>query len=614
MICTARRPESKSSNENKFPLLFRRRSGEQQNINRLRAFLNLRVFGDFIMRSMRSQFAIFAIALVSIVSAGGYLNYQYMIAAEEAEKRVSLVAQAIETHLTGTFFNEEGRAIIHGALGLYAFPPGERKQFYEKLRVNNADPATAFKSYASRSQDAVKANLARPLPPELRENFEKHLAAFQAYHAEIDKVTVDLPDSREKYVDALTRMNTLRSRIGDFRKLNSEALAKASATATADKDAAVDMQKKVLLGTFAGIVLMLAAFLALLHRQFGGFTLTVTKALEDFRANRPLSVKLAGAKTGEFAVVIRTLEEMQKKSEEFSEIQARETQELSERAERANALDTEVNAFKTTISGVVATMQSSAAAMRSANGGLQKVTGMASGNASQLVQSSEAADGAVETVAGAATEMTAAVANLIQRLRETVTVVEKASGIAGDTNQSVEQLNGAASKIGEVVSLIRAIAEQTNLLALNATIEAARAGESGRGFAVVASEVKNLATRTAQATEEIASQIAAIQETTLTSVTAIRAITEAVDEAALRTQDMAAMLEQQESAIQIIAESAEVSKRQTGAMLRSASEISGWIGEANQNAETVSQASETVEVASKDIDKAVQSFLQRVAA
>jgi methyl-accepting chemotaxis protein len=130
----------------------------------------------------------------------------------------------------------------------------------------------------------------------------------------------------------------------------------------------------------------------------------------------------------------------------------------------------------------------------------------------------------------------------------------------------------------------------------------------------VASEVKNLATRTAQATEEIASQIAAIQETTLTSVTAIRAITEAVDEAALRTQDMAAMLEQQESAIQIIAESAEVSKRQTGAMLRSASEISGWIGEANQNAETVSQASETVEVASKDIDKAVQSFLQRVAA
>ena len=62
--------------------------------------------------------------------------------------------------------------------------------------------------------------------------------------------------------------------------------------------------------------------------------------------------------------------------------------------------------------------------------------------------------------------------------------------------------------------MISDIAEQTNLLALNATIEAARAGEAGKGFAVVATEVKNLATQSARAAENIAQRITATQEQT----------------------------------------------------------------------------------------------------
>jgi methyl-accepting chemotaxis protein len=81
-------------------------------------------------------------------------------------------------------------------------------------------------------------------------------------------------------------------------------------------------------------------------------------------------------------------------------------------------------------------------------------------------------------------------------------------------NQEIGRLTDAAQEIGEVVHLIQKIAGQTNLLALNATIEAARAGEAGRGFAVVAGEVKSLAVQTANATEQIVSQITAVQTST----------------------------------------------------------------------------------------------------
>ncbi len=103
-------------------------------------------------------------------------------------------------------------------------------------------------------------------------------------------------------------------------------------------------------------------------------------------------------------------------------------------------------------------------------------------------------------------------------------VASHASREADATNAAMAELGTAAGQIGAAVTTISAIASQTNLLALNATIEAARAGEAGRGFAVVAAEVKELASQTAKATDEIGGQIAAIQAATETATAAIRQI------------------------------------------------------------------------------------------
>ena len=192
---------------------------------------------------------------------------------------------------------------------------------------------------------------------------------------------------------------------------------------------------------------------------------------------------------------------------------------------RRQRVDGEVERFRGAMRQAIAVFGTSTERMRGQASMMAAAASEANGAIAGVSEGSRETSASVQTVASATEELSASVADIRIRIARAGTEVTGALAEAEAMNAQVGDLSGAAGRIGDVIGLIRAVAEQTNLLALNATIEAARAGEAGRGFAVVAAEVKALAGQTAKATDEIAAQVARVQEATGTAVQAIGRMT-----------------------------------------------------------------------------------------
>ncbi|MBS1165528.1 MAG: mcp4 6 [Proteobacteria bacterium] len=199
------------------------------------------------------------------------------------------------------------------------------------------------------------------------------------------------------------------------------------------------------------------------------------------------------------------------------------------------------------------------------------------------------ATGNVQTVASATEELAASIGEISAQIQRTGTIVADAARGTRDADVKINRLATGATKIGEVVTLIRAIAEQTNLLALNATIEAARAGEAGKGFAIVAAEVKNLAGQTAKATEEIAAQVDNIQDATADAVEAIQTISVTMQEVDRYTGAIATAVEEQGTA--------------TGNISRSVSAAAAGSQQVATNVSAVLKTARETEMAAQKLDQ-----------
>jgi methyl-accepting chemotaxis protein len=300
---------------------------------------------------------------------------------------------------------------------------------------------------------------------------------------------------------------------------------------------------------------------------------------------------------GEMSQAVRVFKDSMVEAERLRQEQERQKAEAA--ARRKADMTRLADQFEAAVGSIVKTVASAATELRASAQSMSSTAEETNKQAQAVASASNEATTSVQTVAAAAEELSLSVDEISRQITQSNDVAAKAVHQADTTNSEVAGLASAAQKIGDVVRLIEEIASQTNLLALNATIEAARAGEAGKGFAVVASEVKTLATQTGKATEEISSQIAAVQTATRHSVTAINGIGETIRSISTISGSIAAAVEEQTAATREIARNVQQAAQGTAevtenivSVSQAANDTGAAAGQVLGSAEELSQQAE----------------------
>jgi len=228
-------------------------------------------------------------------------------------------------------------------------------------------------------------------------------------------------------------------------------------------------------------------------------------------------------------------------------------------------------------------------------------------SAEQMTGTMTALAGTMEQASANLTAVAAATEQMTATIGEIAANSEKARHITGDATRQASQvsdlmneLGQAAQRIGEVTETISNISAQTNLLALNATIEAARAGAAGKGFAVVANEIKDLASQTAAATEDIKAKVGGIQSSTSATISDIGKISQTIREVSEIVTSIATAIEEQ----------AVVTKDIAGNIAQASLGVKGATAQVAENSQLSAQIAGDIETVNRAAGEAANGSAQ----
>ncbi|MFD1628061.1 methyl-accepting chemotaxis protein [Azospirillum griseum] len=280
--------------------------------------------------------------------------------------------------------------------------------------------------------------------------------------------------------------------------------------------------------------------------------------------------------------------------------------------ERRQAMLTIADQFESGVKIVVETVSAAANQMHETASTMVDTAQDTERQAGSAADAAQQASSNVDSAASAAHQLSASISEISRQVTESATITGQAARDAERTDVTMHSLNDAAARIGAVLDLITDIAGQTNLLALNATIEAARAGEAGKGFAVVAQEVKQLASQTAKATDQIAGQVNAMQTATTDAVSAIRNIGATIARLNDIATGIAAAVEEQGAATAEIARNVQQAAGGTARASQDIGLVRTAAGQTGQSAQAVLSVAGQVSTETNRLLQQIDSFLRQV--
>jgi methyl-accepting chemotaxis protein len=314
---------------------------------------------------------------------------------------------------------------------------------------------------------------------------------------------------------------------------------------------------------------------------------------------------------GEMAAALETLRVNAVKARELADENAVQQQARQARAEH---IETVTGGFDRATAALIEDVQSAARSMSAQAENTAQIAQSVEGRTVTVAAAAEQASANVQTVASATEELSASIREIGRRVEQSVAIAGKAETIATQASREIGALAAASEKIGAVVKLIQDIASQTNLLALNATIEAARAGDAGKGFAVVATEVKALASQTAGATEEIASQISKIQSETAATVGRVQSIVETIGDINRLSGEVSEAVDQQNAATSEIARNVQQAAEGTRLVTVQIADVSAEMSQSGAAARTMQDTVGALSTKAGTLTAQIAGFLKEVSA